>query len=156
MNSPSGASGDWGFQPGATLRSLAGSRSTYRALPKQLSVGAQQVKNFDDQGPLKCFSPNSGVWSESYRLLTRRFWPRICLQVMHHSVPEDFKPALFEHGKQIPFPRPSKASFPTAVFGWCLGIFFLCCEWFDLVYSNRPVVERLFDPFWAWRYEFAL
>lgn len=29
--------------------------------------------------------------------------------VMHQSVPEDFKPALFEHGKQIPFPKPSKA-----------------------------------------------
>eukprot|EP00438_Fugacium_kawagutii_P005734 Skav234141 [mRNA] locus=scaffold361:49701:59037:- [translate_table: standard] len=29
--------------------------------------------------------------------------------VMHHTVPEDFKPALFENGKQIPFPKPSKA-----------------------------------------------
>jgi len=29
--------------------------------------------------------------------------------VMHHSVPEEFKPVLFENGKQIPFPKPSKA-----------------------------------------------
>ena len=29
--------------------------------------------------------------------------------VMHHSVPEDFKPALFENGQQIAFPKPSKA-----------------------------------------------
>jgi len=29
--------------------------------------------------------------------------------VMHHTVPEEFKPALFENGKQIPFPKPSKA-----------------------------------------------
>lgn len=29
--------------------------------------------------------------------------------VMHHSVPEEFKPALFENGQQIPFPKPSKA-----------------------------------------------
>lgn len=27
---------------------------------------------------------------------------------MHHTVPEEFKPALFENGKQIPFPKPSK------------------------------------------------
>lgn len=29
--------------------------------------------------------------------------------VMHHSVPEEFKPVLFENGKQIPFPKLSKA-----------------------------------------------
>ena len=29
-------------------------------------------------------------------------------EVMHHTVPEEFKPALFENGKQIPFPKPSK------------------------------------------------
>lgn len=29
--------------------------------------------------------------------------------VMHHTVPEEFKPVLFENGKQIPFPKPSKA-----------------------------------------------
>ena len=31
------------------------------------------------------------------------------LKVMHPSVPEEFKPALFENGKQVPFPKPSKA-----------------------------------------------
>ncbi|CAE7778071.1 ML4, partial [Symbiodinium pilosum] len=35
--------------------------------------------------------------------------------VMHPSVPEEFKPALFENGKQVPFPKPSKVPKPPQI-----------------------------------------
>ncbi|CAJ1406054.1 unnamed protein product [Effrenium voratum] len=35
--------------------------------------------------------------------------------VMHHTVPEEFKPALFENGKRVAFPKPSKVPRPPQI-----------------------------------------
>ena len=39
-------------------------------------------------------------------------------RVMHASVFEEYKPAIFSHGVQVPFPRPTKAIRPPRVRNW--------------------------------------
>merc|ERR1719378_215127 len=47
-------------------------------------------------------------WSDSLQGLEENIERYRNLQVMHESVPDDFKAALFNNGKRIPFPSPTR------------------------------------------------
>mmetsp|Transcript_37822 Transcript_37822/g.66661 ORF Transcript_37822/g.66661 Transcript_37822/m.66661 type:complete len:108 (+) Transcript_37822:445-768(+) len=78
--------------------------STHRKLPLMCELFFDEFNNWEI--PSSCIA--EATWNEPRRTREQYIERYRNSPIMHDSVPDEHRPALFEDGKRVPFPEPTK------------------------------------------------
>jgi hypothetical protein len=84
--------------------------------PVSSEDGASMIRAFEGfEWPFEYEEPCAASWSEPHQGLEEHIERYRNSPVMHPSVPDDYRPMLFENGVRIQFPAPTKTLKPPRI-----------------------------------------